>query len=114
MLITQNIKNIIKSQLDLYNKTTAPTIKGLDLHILLCFALMVVTVLYKFVLKNNIFYTFYSCFFTCLGSLVFTVCLRINIDKETAYNKTCSKGKIVWEYLVCHLFLFYASFMFYS
>mmetsp|Transcript_33837 Transcript_33837/g.46848 ORF Transcript_33837/g.46848 Transcript_33837/m.46848 type:complete len:111 (-) Transcript_33837:170-502(-) len=96
------------SSLNVEYRKIPTRLKVIDLFLVYQFLTAIVQVVYVSLIGTSSFNSFLSGFFSCVGSFVFTVCLRMQVNPENQEFKGISKERAYADYMVC-LFLLHLS-----
>jgi len=102
-----NLQTVLVNFFGQYQEKTAKRIKIIDSFCMLCIVLTIIPMAYCFLVGAFPMNSLLSGVFAPLGTLIFTVCLRFQVNDESKYNNI-TEQKAFWEYLFCMIAFYLA------
>lgn len=106
-----NFKNISIDLVRDYNKKTPQLASLLDVHMIICILAFLLCQFYKYFLGKREIRLYPMASLYCVGSCVLTSCLRLCMFSKTEIRKVTNK-RLLLEYILCHILMFCAIFVF--
>eukprot|EP00245_Coleochaete_scutata_P001496 TRINITY_DN1182_c3_g1_i1.p2 TRINITY_DN1182_c3_g1~~TRINITY_DN1182_c3_g1_i1.p2 ORF type:complete len:141 (+),score=25.58 TRINITY_DN1182_c3_g1_i1:10-432(+) len=104
MGITADASHVFSAFSAEYSKT--PTkMKAIDVYIIYCISVAVIQFAYMFLVGSFPFNSFLAGVFSCIGSAVLAVCLRMQVNRENKEFKDLSNEVAFADFVLCNLVL---------
>lgn len=102
-------KNISIDIVKSYKEKTPQLASLLDMHMIICIISLCICQFYKYFLGKREIRLYPMTSLYCIGSCVLTSCLRLCIFSEI---RKVSNKRLLLEYILCHILMFLAIFVF--